>query len=81
VAGSRAVFGASKGCSRSSREEAESGVEWLRTSRKSAEKRATPGVSTLGVACQLVDRTIRSRSQGSPRATLIELLAKNLLRR
>ena len=44
-------------------------------SQKRASKGRTPGVYTLGVACQLLVGAIRSRSSGSPNVTLIELLS------
>ena len=39
-------------------------------SRKRAWQRQMPGGFPLGIACQLLGRKIRSRSQGSPRGTL-----------
>jgi hypothetical protein len=63
------------GCARSlgSCPEAEMVGRGGEDSRQKAEKRATPGGCPLGVACQLPGRKIRSRSKGSPRATLLEM--------
>ena len=51
-----------------------------RQSRQRVEKRRTPGVCTLGVACQLLCRKSRFRWSGSPNRTLLELLQKSLER-
>jgi hypothetical protein len=65
-----AFFG--PGCERSldSVREAEIAGRGGENGRQRAKKRATPGVDALGVACQLVCQTIRSRWSGSPRGTL-----------
>jgi hypothetical protein len=57
------------------KERRRSSAGWCINTRKRAWKRRTPGVSTLGVACQLLGRRIRSRSSGSPSETLRELLS------
>jgi hypothetical protein len=50
-----------------------SSAEWWKNTRRKAWKWRTPGVITLGVACQLLGRRIRSRSSGSPNETLLEM--------
>jgi len=71
VSGEEAFFRV--GCQRSvcSCREAEMVGRGGEDSRQRAKKRATPGDCSLGVARQLVCRTFRCRSQGSPVVTLI----------